>query len=477
MQYALDQNGIKRKPQKEIEAICPLCKGKVIAACGNINVHHWRHKDNEECDTWHEPETEWHINWKDKFPKEWREYCINRSGKRHFADVRTDHGLIIEFQNSTIDSETIIEREEFYLNMIWVVNTVPFYENISILSSVKYYLRKYNHELIFERGRLQFKYETKSRNRDNEKQNIKNKLLGNEDEINRNKDHVLKVKELNLKEVLQKNNIHFYDFYDTGIKVLIKLDEEIVENQKILTEQNKKIFRINNFKQFKHDGYEKYKIVEFDLVSKENFLSCKVIGSDYSQNLFPDVLDLNSEYDFIYYHQNKDLYLLIMDFSIIIEKSELKMKESNILIDKLNKNFNTIYSELAEKFENWKNSEIIAYQAKTKTLQNKEKKLKKEQREYDKNHSLNTINTEILNLEKRRKEEENNIKRKYKGIYHFKWRHKRKTWNYAMKPIFLDYNDHVFQLIGNNEVRKITKIDFINSIMDGKNIFVRIDLT
>jgi hypothetical protein len=117
-------------------AICPLCNQEVIAKCGEIKVWHWAHKSNNECDSFGEPETEWHLNWKNEFPKENQEVIISENellerdikkhsthdpDKKHRADVMIND-LIIEFQNSPISPEQIMEREEFYDNMIWVFN-------------------------------------------------------------------------------------------------------------------------------------------------------------------------------------------------------------------------------------------------------------------------------------------------------------------------------------------------------------------
>lgn len=99
-------------------AICPLCNEEVIAKCGEIKVWHWAHKNNFDCDNWYEPETEWHLNWKNKFPKEQQEFVIGK----HIADIRTSNRYIIELQNSSISSKEITKRENYYKRMIWLLN-------------------------------------------------------------------------------------------------------------------------------------------------------------------------------------------------------------------------------------------------------------------------------------------------------------------------------------------------------------------
>ena len=132
-------------PFKGGRAFCPFCNETVIAVCGEINIHHWRHDINTNCDPWKESETEWHRTWKEKFPIEWREFIITKYGEKHIADIRTNSGLIVEFQNSSISSTTIKVRETFYENMIWLINAEIFKDNFSIRSLVKSKLRENKH--------------------------------------------------------------------------------------------------------------------------------------------------------------------------------------------------------------------------------------------------------------------------------------------------------------------------------------------
>lgn len=117
MIFAIGNNGKRIRADKTVNAICPCCKTDVIARIGKINIPHWAHK-SVDCDHWHEPETDWHLNWKAKFPDSNVEQTIGP----HRADVVTDLGVVIEFQNSPISPEEIFERESFYQNMIWVFN-------------------------------------------------------------------------------------------------------------------------------------------------------------------------------------------------------------------------------------------------------------------------------------------------------------------------------------------------------------------
>ena len=75
------------------------------------------------CDPWWENEKPWHREWKEQFPKEWQEVIhTDENGERHIADVKTDHGYVIEFQHSPIKLEERQSREAFYKKMVWVID-------------------------------------------------------------------------------------------------------------------------------------------------------------------------------------------------------------------------------------------------------------------------------------------------------------------------------------------------------------------
>lgn len=129
MNWAIKNNEKIQAIPKE-RATCPLCNQEVIAKCGEINIWHWAHKQDFECDSFGEPESEWHLKWKNYFPKECQEVTIIKGLKKHRADIQTKNGLIIELQNSPISLQEIREREKFYENMIWILNVESLGKNI-----------------------------------------------------------------------------------------------------------------------------------------------------------------------------------------------------------------------------------------------------------------------------------------------------------------------------------------------------------
>lgn len=122
MKFAL-VNGDKVEATKGARGLCPSCGSELIAKCGEVNVSHWAHKGNRNCDPWWEPETDWHRSWKDKFPKEWQEVVQRaESGEKHIADVKTESGYVLEFQHSPLSSEERRSRNAFYSRLVWVVD-------------------------------------------------------------------------------------------------------------------------------------------------------------------------------------------------------------------------------------------------------------------------------------------------------------------------------------------------------------------
>ena len=84
---------------------------------------HWAHLRKRNCDTWWENETEWHRNWKNRFPSDWQEIiCKAENGEKHIADVKTAQGWVLEFQHSYLNPEERKARDDFYDQLVWIVD-------------------------------------------------------------------------------------------------------------------------------------------------------------------------------------------------------------------------------------------------------------------------------------------------------------------------------------------------------------------
>ena len=138
MKFAL-VNGLKKEAEPSEVGKCLYCNKPVRAYCGSERVNHWRHISAIECDSWSEGETEWHREWKNNFDisqQEVIQYNLE-SGEKHIADVYLKNiDLVMEFQHSPIHIDEIKARESFYKKMIWVVDLLPYKENISFHSDI-----------------------------------------------------------------------------------------------------------------------------------------------------------------------------------------------------------------------------------------------------------------------------------------------------------------------------------------------------
>jgi Competence protein CoiA-like family len=122
MKFAVVEREL-REAAPDLSAECQACGAAMIARCGRVRVWHWAHRGARICDSWWEPETEWHRAWKNHFPKSWQEIIHpSESGEKHIADVKTESGVVLEFQHSSLCPEERESRESFYQNMVWVVD-------------------------------------------------------------------------------------------------------------------------------------------------------------------------------------------------------------------------------------------------------------------------------------------------------------------------------------------------------------------
>lgn len=110
--------------------ICNCCDGELQAVVPHDNHAHWRHKSGN-CDSWSEPEGEWHLGWKMKFPLHSREVLMidPLTQEHHRADVFHRlpgcPGTTIELQHSQISEKERDAREVFYSargRMFWLVH-------------------------------------------------------------------------------------------------------------------------------------------------------------------------------------------------------------------------------------------------------------------------------------------------------------------------------------------------------------------
>ena len=158
MKFALVNNQ-KIKPIPKTKGKCVGCRKEVISKCGKIKVWHWAHSSKKHCDSWWENEGEWHRKWKSYFPESCQEIPMRdkETGELHIADIQMKNGLIIELQNSAIGINEVKSRENFYKNMIWIVNAEKFKENIKIGHELPSLNSDFSKDIIFH-NRTQYNW-------------------------------------------------------------------------------------------------------------------------------------------------------------------------------------------------------------------------------------------------------------------------------------------------------------------------------
>lgn len=132
MQLAL-VDGEPTEPFLKGRGKCPICISDMVAKCGSRVMHHWAHHHSRNCDPWWENETPWHRGWKDLYPINCREVSHTADdGEIHRADVKTPTGIVVELQYSAMSDEERIARENFYKNLVWVLDGSVFSLNFDI---------------------------------------------------------------------------------------------------------------------------------------------------------------------------------------------------------------------------------------------------------------------------------------------------------------------------------------------------------
>ncbi len=477
MLIAVNNENIRILPQKGKRGFCPYCGNEVLAVCGEINVWHWRHDVTSNCDLWKEHETEWHRKWKDKFPEAWREFIITKNGEKHIADIRTDSGLIVEFQNSSISSETIRVREFFYGKMIWMINADYFKDNFSIRSLVKTRLREneFLYKGYFSYNKTDEKSIKEFEDREREIERDIKALEKRMDWFSSKKEsfegHLENI-EKSINYIVNRDRIYsdFREFYSENIDLVQQCQLEMDKLDKAITQLSRQIDQVNGLSNSKTPGYEDLKIVDFNLVSAKSYAKCKLIKKDTLNTFFPEVIDVKSESEFRWYSNQANKYLLLIDLGENIK--ELTQRTQDISQEKKDLEVKNIHSinALRKDLQKWlekqtkeNEDEIELLDLKIDNLQSiaiklpiaKEKRLREMEEE-------NLLLEQELNEDQKKKEIE--IKKGCKGKYLYDWKHRRKSWDYAERPLLLDFGPHIFKVEPDGILIKMSIEDFIEWI-------------
>ena len=103
--------------QPRLVGACPACRQVVIPKCGSIVTWHWAHQ-RDDCDTWSEPESACHQQWKRHGYS--CEVVMRQGAEVHRADIVTPTGIVVELQAGYLSATHIAARERFYPRLWWL---------------------------------------------------------------------------------------------------------------------------------------------------------------------------------------------------------------------------------------------------------------------------------------------------------------------------------------------------------------------
>ena len=479
MLIALDNNGNRIQASKGALGECQVCGNRVRAYCGEINIHHWRHIDLSKCDFWKENETEWHRQWKAYFPVEWQEVVIKKDEKIHRADIKTNKGLVVEFQNSSISSGEIKQREKFYGNMIWLINAKGFKDNFRLWSLVKSQLKylKENYSIYYQA----LDNESDSYEVENQKKiisEIQGDSSSNSYNIDRIKNTIQEIEDLkkSLKTTTREFIKGYFGYFNPMKDFKSDLKDHYTNSKKELKELKKELnnkikllHKIDSFKKCKINSLEKFHVVDYKYINAKHYKICKLVEKDSLNSLFPEIINFNSESDFLRTARSKN-HILVIDFTSIRHK--LEKEQQKLILDIQRKK---------EVKKNYKRKLKVEIKGFLKKLLKKERKILKGMNELDLDLQNKLYHEqEILNRIKDQENQENienytktleeekqkrfQIMSKFKGLYGYKWKHRRKTWDFSNRSLYLDFGNEVFYIQNDSTLKKYSHEEFINYI-------------
>ena len=88
-----------------------------------LSIWHWAHPKSKVCDRWWEHGDGMASVVEEPISRRVaRDWTYWQSGERHRADVKTESGLVLEFQHSPLSEAERVSREDVYPRLVWVVH-------------------------------------------------------------------------------------------------------------------------------------------------------------------------------------------------------------------------------------------------------------------------------------------------------------------------------------------------------------------
>lgn len=483
MTIGLDLSGQRVRPTPGGRAKCQICTQELIAHCGDIYTWHWKHRQDRDCDPWKEHETEWHRGWKNKFPKDWQEVVMtNEDGEKHLADIKTQDDLVIEFQNSSISTTTIEIREEFYGDMIWVINAQEFKDNFKIWSAVKSKLRKLEqrldarietveYDLNEEIKELREEIKTKERLRSNKF----NELKGFQKDLLLLEESLVNITQLS-ERLITYWRTSSYDYFissliskfdpvykqsilanDTETKVLLKEIEDL-KGQKKRIEAKPDIEFENKL----------LKVIEVNELSKSNYHKAILIKRDSINTLFKVSQKIRTELEFNNLQYRVRDFVLAIDPTDALKAIEQKIERSNQDLREKESVYQEVKRKMTDALREALTDKISRMTKVVDSVGNEDDDLiaqlsylemKVEMKELKRQDELTTAKQQVKDERTKMRFE---VMTANKGVYYYEWKHERSTWRVANSPIYFDMGDGtLFRKISDGKFQKYSTEDFI----------------
>jgi competence CoiA-like predicted nuclease/chaperonin cofactor prefoldin len=484
MQFGIDERGLRIKPFKNGRSVCPLCGNMLIAHCGDINAWHWQHYKAVDCDSWKEPETAWHLNWKYRWEENEREVIIQKEGKKHIADVKNKNGIVIEFQNSPISMSTIHARETFYGKMFWVINAKNFVDHLNIWSLVTKELKELEEDARKNLTQDSYYYRT-------EMEEFRKRIAKKEREIKTTKDKLSSAKfhmESYLKtpeqviavaaETIAKwdeiktpyDEANYHSHYD--LSGYFKQYRAGLRNQRSLAAEQeqieKTITKVTHASSY-IAGNINYKILGFQEIVQLKCAASIAIPIQEQHSMFPVFNAVRSLEQLVSYQHKQAGFIFAIDPAPALEKLNkqkqavlIKIKEATSAIpDYVTEVTARIKAYYDHHYELTK-KHVDSWQRQLDTYMEELNDLKSDMESFDRVEQM-VIESSRAESEKQLEEDRSNIMKRWKGLYGFCWKNERKSWSETGCPVFFDIGkDYLFQRTGPTTLKKVALDVFLN---------------
>ncbi len=476
------------EPFKGGKEQCQICGGSMTAHCGDIRRHHWHH--DSSCDSWYEPMTDWHIDWQNRFPEDWREVVRIKNQEKHVADVFTDKDIVIEFQHSFIPTDEIREREAFYENMIWVLDAREFSGRLIITSDVNTKKRELDKEKRNDLRNAELSITQNIYNQIDNIRKIKQSIENNKSQIHILSSEISKLLDIknNESNYIEKNIIESwlsekqnYSAFNPLNQLLREIEPEFkAQIQSVsstistldnnLQRKSALLKRVNN----RPDVViidKTLKLIDYEKINTDNYHKVFAIEKKNKDTLFDnqrEVIQFKNESDIELFQFKKENYEFGYDARELIERLTSEISDLENSLDSSKQKLRTLKINIKERLNEYieqktkqlkfEKTEIEDKIIESKnSLQNAELALEKLKQNKDKDLA------ELLeSIEIEYKQSRGFVLKKHKGNYSFTWKNERKSWRTAECQLFFDIGKgYLFERISTNQLKKISIDEFL----------------